>query len=790
MLPAGSIVLDAQGAQSPHHRERGIARYTVEQIRGVLELAPDAVRAVALNPRLPMAQSLDFLLGREILQWADPQQRPSAGPPGIWHAVSPFELLQPGEAIWPRWARGRETRLVLTLYDLIPLLFAERYLQDPALNARYRARANLVRAAHGVLAISQTTAADAEEHLGVDPRRITVIDAGVTTTFAAAFAGPEAAWQVLAERLGHVRDGFLLYVGGIDFRKNIPRLIEAHALLPAEVRARHQLVIVCRVEDETRRELEELSLGSGARPGELLLAGFVTDDELAALYHVCRLFVFASFYEGSGLPILEAMTCGAPVVASNTSTSPEILGDGEGTFDPFDVADMARVLEENLGSDARLERLRERSRRRADRFTWARVAQKTVEGYDAALGAGNGAARRRVRATRARTAWVTPWPPERSGIAAYNQRLLPALAEECDVDVVVARGVEEYVQVDFRGGRMVPARALDWNIDLREYDRLVHCMGNSHFHRHTLEALERHGGAVVAHDVRFVGFYGWLGGEHEPDDPWGWLAHRLGVMYGQRVDVGEFRDRPPTPEEQERLGLYMTHELQRAADQVLVHSAYAADVVRLDAPADLATPPRVDVIPLAFPTRDPGDVRREDALIATFGVLSSVKGLARLIDAFALVHSQAPRARLVLAGGADDVAEEQRWRAYAARAGVGDAVEVTGYLDEPAYEDLLRRCTIAVQLRETSNGEASAAVTDCLSMGTPTIVTDHGWARELPTDTIARVPRTAPPTLLAARLLDLLDDPDARRHLGAAGLEHARGTSFGVVAQDYWSYLT
>jgi hypothetical protein len=76
---------------------------------------------------------------------------------------------------------------------------------------------------------------------------------------------------------------------------------------------------------------------------------------------------------------------------------------------------MARVLEESLESDERLERLRERSRRRADRFTWARVARKTVEGYEAALGAGNGAARRRVRATRARTAWVTPWPPERSG---------------------------------------------------------------------------------------------------------------------------------------------------------------------------------------------------------------------------------------------------------------------------------------------------------------------------------------------------------------------------------------
>jgi hypothetical protein len=216
-----------------------------------------------------------------------------------------------------------------------------------------------------------------------------VIDAGVTTTFAAAFAGPEAAWQVLSERLGHVRDGFFLYVGGIDFRKNIPRLIEAHALLPAEVRARHQLVIVCRVEDETRRELEELSLGFGARPGELLLAGFVTDDELAALYHVCRLFVFASFYEGSGLPILEAMTCGAPVVASNTSTSPEILGDLEGTFDPFDVATWRGCW------------------RRASRATSGSSACASARAGAPTASPGRGWRRRRWRATRRRSARAT-----------------------------------------------------------------------------------------------------------------------------------------------------------------------------------------------------------------------------------------------------------------------------------------------------------------------------------------------------------------------------------------------
>ena len=123
----------------------------------------------------------------------------------------------------------------------------------------------------------------------------------------------------------------------------------------------------------------------GIESRNLLLTGFVSDRDLAALYRSCELFVFPSLYEGAGLPILEAMTCGAPVAASRASAMPELLGDLEATFDPADPADIARCVRDVLETPGKLDQLRERSRRRVELYTWERVARRTLDGYERAL---------------------------------------------------------------------------------------------------------------------------------------------------------------------------------------------------------------------------------------------------------------------------------------------------------------------------------------------------------------------------------------------------------------------
>jgi glycosyltransferase involved in cell wall biosynthesis len=353
-IQPGSVWLDARGTQSVGHAERGIARYVTEHALALLDLAPDAIGWIGLSPDVPVPPIAEPLerSGKAVRQAAD--RGPTGEIPPIYHVMSPFEAELGLDEIWPVWSRG--TRLVVTLYDLVPLIMRERYNADWGYMATaWIARLGLLGSAHQILTISQQTADDAMERLNIREERITVIDSGVSDRFSSLVKTRQEGEEILRSSLPKVRPGFLLYVGGVDYRKNLDGAIRAFAQ------------------------------GLGIESRNLLLTGFVSDRHLAALYRSCALFVFPSLYEGAGLPILEAMTCGAPVAASNTSAMPELLGDLEATFDPSDPADIARAVRAVLETPGKLDALRERSRRRVQLYTWERVARRTLEGYERAL---------------------------------------------------------------------------------------------------------------------------------------------------------------------------------------------------------------------------------------------------------------------------------------------------------------------------------------------------------------------------------------------------------------------
>jgi glycosyltransferase involved in cell wall biosynthesis len=741
--------------------------------------------AVVAASERPLTGNLNWLLGSGLLAWTTGDRRPTRRvrhPPMIYHVMSAFELDRPLDAVWPQWARSASVKTVVTLYDLIPLVFAEHYLRDPVMRQRYMVRTNLIREADQVLAISNTTGTDAIERLEVNPERITVIDAGATSNFAGMYSSRGHAERVLRGRLRQVRPGFLLYVGGFEFRKNLERLIIAYGLLPEDLRTAHQLVVACRLLPSEAELMQTWAAQAGVAPEQLVLTGYVTDAELGALYHACELFVFASFYEGSGLPILEAMSCGVPVVASATATGPEILGDREGTFDPMDPASIAGCMEQVLRSPQTRARLAERSRRRVANYTWEHVAERTLAGYEATL-----ARPRRVH--RPRIALVTPWPPEQSGIADYSFRLARALGERVDVDVVVGNPLSQYAEPLEHGVSLIEARGFAGAHIARQHDRVVYCMGNSSFHRHVYELMRARPGAVVAHDVRLTGFYGWFAGVEQPSDPVGRLLERIKVLYGPRLPSAVLGAGPPTPELQSALGIYMTREIQQYAEQLLVHSRFALDVLELDrGVADRDVP--VAIVPFGVPQAAERSVRGagEPPLVISIGVVSEVKGLASLIDAFAIISASEPQARLVIAGPAHD-AELERWREYATAHAPGANVELSGHLPAERFRELLATADVAVQLRTVSNGEASAAVADCLAAALPTVVSALGWAAELPEDVVVAVPPDASPELIAERLLGILAEDRKRKALEASALEYARAHSFERVAEAYLQAL-
>ena len=387
-LAPGSVWLDARGTQSAAHGERGVARYIAEHSRALVEVTPDAIGAIGLERSVPIPHSMQWLEGSGLSGW-DPATRGAGDAmPGIYHVMSPFEMTMTLDEVWPAWLRRSDARLVVTLYDLIPLVMRDDYLTEDSwghMGTVWMARLGTIRAAHQVLTISERTAEDAMERLGIPESRITVVHSGVSSHHSSLVRTREEAVDLLRRQRPRIRPGFLLYVGGDDARKNMEGTIRAYAQMPAALRREHQLVIACRIGPLRRFELRTFAASLGIGAHEIELTGFVSEEELAALYRACGLFIFPSLYEGAGLPILEAMSCDAPVAASNTSSIPELLGDLRATFDPADPADIARVLGEVLSDPAALEQLRERSRERLGLYTWERVARETVTGYERAM---------------------------------------------------------------------------------------------------------------------------------------------------------------------------------------------------------------------------------------------------------------------------------------------------------------------------------------------------------------------------------------------------------------------
>jgi glycosyltransferase involved in cell wall biosynthesis len=264
---------------------------------------------------------------------------------------------------------------VITIFDLSFLRFPDAFRR---VNRTYlRIFTSLsARRARRVIAISEHTRRDVIHLLGVPAERVDVVYCGVDAAF-----HPRPATDVQDfRRRRRLPERFILFVGTLEPRKNVRRLIEAYAQMrDLDVR----LVIVGGkgwLYEDVFASVERLGLSN-----EVLFAGYVPAEELPLWYNAADLFVFPSLHEGFGLPILEAMACGTPVVSSNAASLPEVIGEAGLMVDPKDVEGLAAAMRQ-VSTDQNLrEQLRERSLQQACRFSWEKAARQTIEVYQQAL---------------------------------------------------------------------------------------------------------------------------------------------------------------------------------------------------------------------------------------------------------------------------------------------------------------------------------------------------------------------------------------------------------------------
>ena len=258
------------------------------------------------------------------------------------------------------------------LYDLIPFIFPRQCLCDPDFEKDYKKSINFLKGLDLLLAISQSAKDDAVKLLGIPAEKIAVIYAGIDPSYRIL---QKVNVKVLKSRYG-ITDPFIMFAGGIDFKKNIEGLIAAYARCGKQVTDRYQLVIVGKAEQEILNRYLKTAIDCGVDK-RVICTGYIPKADLIRMYNVTDLFAFPSLYEGFGLPVIEAMACGARVLTSNTSSLKEIAQGHATLVSPGSARSIAKGIREILDHPVASMKRAENSVKYAQSFQWKKVAQKT-----------------------------------------------------------------------------------------------------------------------------------------------------------------------------------------------------------------------------------------------------------------------------------------------------------------------------------------------------------------------------------------------------------------------------
>lgn len=795
-------------SEGPYRARRGMGRFTQQQLREVLQVdslndyvlcCPSGADTSLIDPEILSAPNTAI---RHVPP-AITQPSPAHGDDALeraemfqaWIGDSGFDLFHATTPMLPN--EPVMTHLdacpsVVTLYDLIPLVFPDHYLGAGADRDRYlRALALLARAPQ-LIAISESARHDALHYLGIGPDRIAVAYPVADPVFRPIEAREaDVTLKRLRAKLG-LAGRFVVSVTHLHHSKNIDLLFGGYALLPARLRRELPLVLCCELDDAGTGRVHAMTSALGIAD-DVVVTGMVSDEELAALYARAAVVVHPSRYEGFGLPVLEAMRCGTPVITTTSSSLPEVAGGAARLVDPDDRPALAQAIGDVAGDTELRQDLSRRGLAAAHRFSSEQLAVATLDAYRKAVTpptAGRPADRPRI-------ALWTPVPPQQSGIADYSAELVEELSTTSDIEIFVDSGFTP----DLELVRRYPVHhfsAFARRNRSGAFEATIYQMGNSHFHLYMYDAIRTQPGIVVLHDMAWSQvLYGQMRGRGD-------LA---GFISQLKADEGadaarefvEFERFTPPVCERARLEFLDRHSMLGG----LVDSSLA-QVVHFDA----CGTELVEQYPNARPhvvdmgVADPygrrphveqGAARARLLLpsgsfvVGTFGIVHPVKRIEACLRAVACVLPLVPNLVLLVVGRMAGPEYEAHLRHLAAELGVDQHVRFTGHVEKAVLNDHMIATDVVVNLRTPTHKHMSAIVARAVAAAKPVVISEFsGWAF-LSESCFVRIPiDDTEVDALAEALKTLADDPRLRERLShAARLRFLRRGNTRQMAAGY-----
>ncbi|MBC3832242.1 glycosyltransferase [Undibacterium amnicola] len=817
------LLIDLQACQSTGSRDRGIGRYSLSLAKAMLANAGEHDCHLLLSGLFP--ETVANL--REAFAHDVPVKNIH-----VWQAAKPVAEILPGnmwrcraaefvreqalaelrpdmvhvsslfegsgdDAVTSIGVNGNHLPTAVTLYDLIPLVYENQYLTNVPFKNWYYRKLLSAKRADLLLAISEASRQEGIEFLHLVPEKVVNISSAVDAQFQARNKShiSDASMLAMRQRYG-LSKPYVMYTGGIDLRKNIDGLIIAYAALPSEIRQQHQLAIVCSVRADDRQRLMKLARQHGLTEQDLILTGFVPDHDLPLLYQECKLFVFPSWHEGFGLPALEAMSCGAPVIAANCSSLPEVLACDDALFDPRDRSSITNKMAQALSNPEFLRFLSEHGVQRSKHFSWDASGKKAIAALEDLHARRQDPQRIFLSGspidppiTKLRCAYVSPLPALPSGIADYSAELIPALAEYYDLTLIVSQD-----QVDnawLRAG--FPIKDADWFVQYRtKFDRVIYHFGNSPAHLYMYDLFEKIPGTIVLHDF-FLGdalAYAEMNGMAA--GIWTkmlYKAHGYQALLAQRDEVKHpdlIRQFPCSPA--------LTH----AADGVIVHSEYSCTLAKQWQGSQVADQWKIIPHLRELPQRIDKEQARQrlgleddSFLVCSFGMLGPSKLNKELLAAWnASDLSRRENCFLIFVGQNDEANYGREFQALVNASRFPQRIKITGFADIGLYRTYLQAADTAVQLRTQSRGETSGTVIDCMAYGLPLIYNQHGTMAEIPEGLAWGLEDQFTVQELQNALELILSDQHLRLRLRSAGYAYIAETRQPAqIAMRYWEAI-
>lgn len=640
-----------------------------------------------------------------------------------------------------------------TVFDLIPYLMPVAEWEE-WITREYHRRLEYLKNVR-LICISEATRRDLRRIIGEEVRADVTLLAADRNLF-------------YGERQEHVPDGraSVVYTGGFDYRKNmygaVRAFAEAKKVMP-DLEVTFSVVGKYSAENKEKMEryLDELGVRDSVR-----LTGFLPDEELARLYRETDVFFFPSFYEGFGLPLLEAMLGGAYILSADNSSLPEVCAGHAMLCDAHDSEDMAKHLNEAIRESLRESMQSKQARQEyAKGFTWEKTSRETLTIMEDA-GEEEAFPRKKV-------ALVAPWPKQQTGIANYVYQTVPYLSRYFDIDLFVDNSLDRDCQLlPFEYGERYTIDQLERQIDC--YDEVIYHIGNSvRYHTSTYRLFERLGGIAEIHDFDlnaffYQGFY--AAGQKE-------IFKRVLVAgYGEAGEE-HFQKVEKKLESPDGKRFPMSHGIARQARKVIVHNEWSyrqlgTDVRKYLVPHACFEMERVDASCQEARDRMREKIHYRDGeiVIGCLGWMNSNKRPQVMVQSLARLRRQGYPVKLVFWGNKGT----EECNAIIERERLQEAVVITGYLDREEYLAGLELSDIILNLRYPTMGESSGTLCETMKAGKPSIVTAINQYLEFPDDVCWKVPlgRTEVPAL-TAMLQYLLEHEEVREAMADNAMNYA-----------------